>query len=105
LMELLHVGIVWDHYVGIVWDHRDVLCIFHDVTTQSIGKAAWVSPFWNAPKPPRPWVHEAFDNCFYRVMHCISNLQKRVSSESFIEALSLGITAQQKSTSILVNCH
>jgi hypothetical protein len=76
LMELLHVGIVQDHYVGIVWHHHDVFCNFHDVSTWSMSKTASVSPFWNAPKLPRSQVHEAFDSCLCRVMHCISNLQK-----------------------------
>jgi hypothetical protein len=32
LMELLHVGIVRDHYVCIVQHHPDVFCNFHDVS-------------------------------------------------------------------------
>jgi SpoVK/Ycf46/Vps4 family AAA+-type ATPase len=36
LMELLHVGIVQDHYV---------FCNFHNVSTQSMSKTASVSPF------------------------------------------------------------
>jgi hypothetical protein len=76
LMELLHVGIVRDHYVGIVWHHHDVFCDFHDVSTWSMSKTASVSLFWNAPKLPRSRVHEAFDSCLNRVMRCISNLQK-----------------------------
>jgi hypothetical protein len=54
LMELLHVGIVGDHH--------DVFCDFHDV--------------YNMVYEPRPQVHEAFNNCLYRVMCCVSNLQK-----------------------------
>ncbi len=50
-MELLHVGIVQDHYVGIVWDHHDVFCDFHDVHNMVNKQDSLSEPLLKCPKP------------------------------------------------------